>query len=283
MCAMPSSPLVHDHEVAARGPALAAGAPPALERLLVERLEERGAVDVDVADGDTRVHVLGAGPRPGRRRAAPRCRSAAAAVPLPRPVPPAAALLRPRPPGAGAASSGHRRRRHPRPARPDRSGPRRPRARAGCRRCAASARPGDGRGTAVADLGAPSRTGRPASFAGVVAEVFTRQPAIGGLVGPVLAGRTIGRASDRRRRRPPGVGRRDAPAGFFRPRPPREPRRRRFFGAVGSPAVRRPAAGRCRSPVRRVHPTAASRRSGALGAAGTFGSPRYPVPDWAAR
>ena len=80
--------LVHDHQVAAGGPALAARAPAALERLLVERLEDRGAVDVDVADRGARVDV--------RRADCGRSRAAAGAAlrsPSPPPLPFAAAAL----------------------------------------------------------------------------------------------------------------------------------------------------------------------------------------------
>ena len=71
MCAMPSSRSVHDHEVTTRGPALAVRAAPALQRLVVERLEQRGPVDVDPGQLGARIHVT------GRRRGL----AASAAVP----------------------------------------------------------------------------------------------------------------------------------------------------------------------------------------------------------
>ena len=142
-------------------------------------------------------------------------------------------------PGAAGASSG-------RPRRPTRRG-RRPAGAAslagagGCRRSGASpravtSRPGGCRRPSARRCAG----GQARFFAGVVAEVLARQPAIGGLVGPVLAA-AIGPAATssstrrRRRRRSSPARRAAAPAGFFRPRPPREPRRRRFFAAVGSP------------------------------------------------
>ncbi len=67
-------PHVHDHQVATRGTALAARSPAPLQRLLVEGVEQRGAVDVDVAEL-ARVDVLDgaaarAAPRAGGRAVA---------------------------------------------------------------------------------------------------------------------------------------------------------------------------------------------------------------------
>ena len=96
--------LVHDHEVAARGPALPPRAPAAFQRLLVERIQDRGAVDVDVADRGAGVHVrrgLRPLPRVGRRRAAGTGAAVAVAVAVAlaalaaaSTAPPAPALLR---------------------------------------------------------------------------------------------------------------------------------------------------------------------------------------------
>ena len=72
-------PAVHDHQVAPGGTALAARAPAPFQRLGVERLEQRGAVDVDVAEL-ARVDVLDRGA----------CRATAAAISAVRSCPPGA-------------------------------------------------------------------------------------------------------------------------------------------------------------------------------------------------
>ena len=77
-----------------------------------------------------------------------------------------------------------------------------------------------------------SPLGQTRVFARLIAGVFGGQAPIGRRVGPVLASRhsgVVGRLA-LARPAPPLRCRRGAPAGFLRPRPPREPRRRRFLG-----------------------------------------------------
>ena len=84
--------LVHDHEVPAGRPALAVRTAAPGERLAVERLEQRGAVDVDAAERRARVDVPAADPL--RRRVAGCAADGGLSV---RSAPPPV-LLRPRPP-----------------------------------------------------------------------------------------------------------------------------------------------------------------------------------------
>ena len=232
--------LVHDHQVAAGGPALAARAPPALERLLVERLEDRGAVDVDVADGDARVDVGGRRLLAIGCRRSGRTRRCAAARPY---------RCRPRRrpccgrahPGAGGASSGRRRRPAPR-----RSPAGRGRVARGAGRLSPirgfAARGDVAAGRLSPTFGAPlRRAGRPASSRASSPRsslVSPRSAASSVQSSPAEIGPAQRRRRCRRRDPSPmssALARRPAPAGFFRPRPPREPRRRRFFAAAGSP------------------------------------------------
>ena len=220
MCAMPSGRDVHDHQVAAGRPALAVRtAPPAPSVSLVERLEQRGAVDVDVAQLCARVDVAhrsgrGCDPRGRRLRSRRRpCRGPG------------------RPAGGGASSAP--------------------------RRGASPRRAGRGRGRRVADRAASGRRRRSRRAAGRDAGVLARllgdvvvgQAAVGLCRGPVLARRrssrsvaVVGRSSPTRAgapaRGPVRVRRPPSPApGFLRPRPPRDPRRRRFFGRAVGPLV----------------------------------------------
>ena len=255
-------PLVHHHEVAARGPALPPRAPAAFQRLLVERIQDRGAVDVDVADRGTRVHVrrgIAATPARGRRRAAGTSAVAVAvaltALAAASTAPPAPALLRCAfAVGRGLATRGRR------PAV----------AHLGLRGRAAGA----GRESPIRGR-PPFRVGRPASSrassprssdvsprsADASVQSSPRPPTRGG-TSSSSSSRPVSRAlpapssssssvRPRPHRRPPPAFAPE-PAGRFRPRPPREPRRRRFLGAPSAVVSTVPsgASASCRASAR---------------------------------
>ena len=108
--------LVHDHQVATGRTALAVRAAPALQRLAVERVEQRGAVDVDVARACAPASTYCAGPArwlrsaaaaaaAGRRARRAGALAAAAGLAAAPAAAPAAALLAARPSGSAAADA----------------------------------------------------------------------------------------------------------------------------------------------------------------------------------
>ena len=224
-------PLVHDHQVATGRAALAPRPRPAFERLGVERLEQQGAVDVDVAHL-ARVDELGRGPTTGVPVAvgvaAAGTSAAAALAPAPATAAPAA-LLRRAVGTLGRRASGvgrglGRRRRAPvadlgRP--PAAAGRSRPASSRACSAMSSSVRPRSALAAVQSSL--------PSS----VSSSSSRSSSTKGLV------RRLGRHCSRRRTAFAPV------PGFLRPRPPRDPRRR-FLRAGAWPIGTFVAAGRSR-------------------------------------
>ena len=214
MCAMPSARSCTTIRYRPGGTALAACAPAAFERLVVER--RRGSrcrhVDAEVGRATTlagdRAVVAGAAPSPFPLPLAPAAAAAATAGA-------SAAPLRASSSGASDAAGAGRRVADLRL--------RRPRAR----------RVVDGRERRR------RRPARPAS-----SRASRRGPRRSGRGRPRASVQSSARASAASSSSPPAAAStrpsRRAPAPASRPRPPREPRRRRFFGAA-----RRPGAGRC--------------------------------------
>ena len=187
MCAMPSGALVHDHQVAAGGPALAARAAAALRASRSSSESSSAVPSTSTSPSSPASTYCGAAVRPPPRS---RCR------PLPLGRPPLPPLLRPRPPRRrrrffGAPSAGRRRRR-----------------RATRRRRRVADRRGRGRRSPISGGAAPAARGEAGVFARLLADVVVGQAAVGVCRGPVLADRSSTRVAvgGGRRRPSPAVG-----------------------------------------------------------------------------